>query len=173
MLDLLKAFSISEILIFIVLFALAVKGIIDFFDWAYGKLDNIFHKKYEDTNKDKEMEEELKKLNETIVSLVENYSNVGDRLSEINQNVININHKVEQLQNYNKEQDKQLNQMLSSDMHAIKSYIVDEYYKHKDSKEIEDMVMECIERRYEDYVKEKGNSYVEGLMKELRTFTRV
>jgi len=34
MLDLLKNYSLSEIVIFVVVLALAVKGVIDFYDWA-------------------------------------------------------------------------------------------------------------------------------------------
>ena len=42
--ELLNRFSITEIILFIVLFALAIKSIIDFFDWAHKRLKEKFDK---------------------------------------------------------------------------------------------------------------------------------
>jgi len=45
-LELLKHYSITEIFIFICVLAIAVKGTITFFDWAYARLRMIFDKEY-------------------------------------------------------------------------------------------------------------------------------
>ena len=61
MLDLLKNYSLSEITIFIVMLALAIRGVIDFYDWATKRI----RKPIDEENNKKEKEEELlKKLNQ-------------------------------------------------------------------------------------------------------------
>ncbi len=53
MTTLLEHFSLSEILIFTVFLALAIKSLVGFFDWAYTYLKRFFNKETKETN-DKE-----------------------------------------------------------------------------------------------------------------------
>ena len=50
MLDFLKNYSLTDIAIFIIMFAFAIKGLIDFYDWAKNRLNKTTDKKY--TNKE-------------------------------------------------------------------------------------------------------------------------
>lgn len=50
MLDLLKNYSLTDIIIFIVILALAIKGCINFIDWAKDRISKTSDKKY--TNKE-------------------------------------------------------------------------------------------------------------------------
>ena len=44
MLQLLQTYSIEDILIFIVILALAVKSVITFFDWVKERIQKVFNK---------------------------------------------------------------------------------------------------------------------------------
>ena len=46
MVELLLRYSLSDILMFIVILALAVKSLISFFDWAYDRLKKVFNKEH-------------------------------------------------------------------------------------------------------------------------------
>ena len=59
MVDLFQTFSISEILICIVLLALAIKGVISFVDWANERIKKIFNKEYEKIDNKKIIEKKL------------------------------------------------------------------------------------------------------------------
>ena len=48
--DLVEIYSTQEILLFLVIFASAVKGFVSFWDWGYARLKQMF-KKENDTNK--------------------------------------------------------------------------------------------------------------------------
>jgi hypothetical protein len=83
------------------------------------------------------------------------------------------------LQNINRFEEKidKLTQMvellLTSDRDNIKAYIVEKHhYFCYNRKWIDDYSMDCIEKKYETYKKENGNSYVGDLMKELRALPK-
>lgn len=66
--------------------------------------------------------------------------------------------------------ENRLDDLTSSDMHDIKCWIVDQYQKYfVEQGWIDAFHAETIERRYEDYRKEGGNSYIEELMFRLRS----
>lgn len=67
MLDLISKYSISEILTFIIIFALAVRGVITFYDWAKARIKKVF-------NKEKEQEGEMSKTIDIPVNIPLNQS---------------------------------------------------------------------------------------------------
>ena len=69
-----------------------------------------------------------------------------------------------------KDIDKKINMLQESDKVAIKSWIVTLYHKYKENpKELGAMQMDLLERRYEHYKDQGGNSYIDQLMEDLRT----
>lgn len=66
-------------------------------------------------------------------------------------------------------QDEKIQQLLDSDKNAIKAWIVREYHFFKEQQGwVDDFSMDTIERRFGNYEKEGGNSYVHSLIEELR-----
>ena len=61
MLDLLKNYSLTDIAIFVVMLAFAIKGIVDFYDWAKSRIRKT-------TNKEQSVEELHQKMLETLES---------------------------------------------------------------------------------------------------------
>ena len=96
-------------------------------------------------------------------------------ISNITNNTKKIN-KVNKQSNitYNRDLDMdKLNLLLDSDRDAIKAHIVEKHhYFCYTKKYIDDYSLDCLEKRYEHYVAENGNSYVEDLMEELRALPK-
>lgn len=62
--------------------------------------------------------------------------------------------------------------LTTSDMHDIKAWIVEQYHKFYNNQGwIDAFSAETIDRRYQDYLKEGGNSYVENLINQLHTLS--
>lgn len=145
MLELLATYSLTEIVIFLVTLALAIKGLITFWDWAVERLRKVFNKETEQEIKQKQTEERLFKGDKKMQKL-------EDSLNDIS---------------------KKLDILMSSDKDDIKSFIVREHhYFCYQKKWIDDYSLDCLERRFEHYKEEKGNSFAEDLMKELRALPK-
>ena len=66
MLNLLKNYSLTEIIVFIIMLALAVKGIIDFYDWAKKRIKEPIDNSYNKKQIGKKMLETLENHNQQI-----------------------------------------------------------------------------------------------------------
>lgn len=60
--------------------------------------------------------------------------------------------------------------LTNSDIHDIKAWIVEQYHKfYIEKKWIDVFHLETLDKRYEDYVEEGGNSYIAELVKRLHS----
>lgn len=66
MLQLLQTFSLSDILIFAVLFVLALKGSVEFMDWLSDRGFKFFKRRYQ---RPRQIEQSIKKMEKTIQAL--------------------------------------------------------------------------------------------------------
>ena len=111
-----------------------------------GKIDNLTvmmeETKQKDRDQDSMLETKMTELNTTM----------SDFRKDINANK------------------DQLDVLIASDKESIKSFIVSCYYQAKSDGYVNSHLMQIIEERYATYKKENGNSYVGGLMNELRAF---
>lgn len=145
MTTLLSSYSLVQIITFIVVFALAAKGVIDFVDWARGKIKALY-------TKEKTAEDEKKSETERI-------DNLENSIDKITDSVNTIGSKVDLL--------------LESDKDAIKAYITREHHYFCYQKGwVDDYSLDCLERRYDHYVEEHGNSFIEQLMNEVRALPK-
>lgn len=141
--ELLNHYSVQEIVVFLVIFAIAFKSVASFWDWLKNWLEGKFGKK-------------------------------------INP-VKDIEKKVTELFNIQEKQDIQMQKMhnaidvlLESDKDNIKSWIVEKHHHFcYEVGAIDYFSLESIERRYEHYRKEAGNSYVATLMDELKALPKI
>jgi hypothetical protein len=145
MLELLSTFSIAQIMIFIVLLAIAIKKVSDFIDWLQSKISK--------QNKKSQSEDEWKtKINTRLDSF-------DTTLDKIEGSVDKITDKV--------------NILMESDKDDIKAFITREHhYFCYQQKWIDDYSLDCIEHRYKHYKEENGNSFISGLMDELRALPK-
>ena len=145
MLDLFTKYSITDIIMFLVILAVAIKQCLDFFDWVRSKISNRDNKK------------------------IKKYENEKDLFAELEffkTEVINTQKALEKMQ-------KQIDLLIESDKDDIKAYITKEHHYFCYEKGwIDDYSLDCIEKRYGHYVEEKGNSFVKSLMIELRSLPK-
>lgn len=148
MLDLLTNYSIQDILIYSVFLAMAIKGIISFWDWGHERLRKVFKK---ETDKEQEIgsiQKQIEENNKQYEDLKNNQEILQETLSDLSDKV---------------------NLLVDSDKDDIKSFITREHhYFCYQKKWIDDYSLDCIERRYKHYKDEGGNSFIHELMEELR-----
>lgn len=153
MLDLLSKYSIQDILIFLVVLALAFKGIVSFIEWIFDKINKGYNKKYQ---KDKHEEN----INEQINNLV----------TEIKE----IKEEQQQITNQYNDLSKEIKLLILSDKDDIKAYITEKHhYFCYEQGWVDDYTLDCIERRYSHYQEEGGNSFIKDLMNELRELPKL
>ena len=73
MIDLLAAYSVEQILIFTILLALAIKGVISFFDWAHSRIHTKFssdHHLNENINKIYSLENKINNIASQVDLLI-------------------------------------------------------------------------------------------------------
>lgn len=69
-------------------------------------------------------------------------------------------------------EEQKLQDLTESDMHDIKAWIVEQYHKfYTNQGWIDAFSAETIDKRYADYIKEGGNSYIKNLIDQLHTLS--
>lgn len=147
--DLVEIYSAQEILLFLVIFASAVKGFVSFWDWGYSRLKQMFKK---ENDKEQEIDFIQTQFNEHI----KNYEIMQNTQNETLRILID-----------------KINLLIDSDKDSIKSFITERHHHFcYDKKWIDDYSLDCIEKRYKHYTDEGGNSFIHDLMKELRALPK-
>lgn len=135
-------YRLQDIVLFIVVLVLAVKEIITLVDWYKARI-----KKEYSSNKELLLEERLCRGAQKMNDLSTEQENIKKQLDQINSNV-------------------QL--LIESDKDDIKSWLTERYHYFKKLGKIDSYSLDCIEKRYEHYKDEKGNSFIASLMSEIR-----
>ena len=148
MIALLQHYSLSDILIFTVFLALAVKSLISFFDWAYVYIKKVFNIHHSKINQKQALERRLQKGSQVMTELKNNQQTTDEILKDLS---------------------AKIDLLINSDKDDIKSYITREhhYFCYKLGY-IDDFSLDCIEKRFKHYSDEGGNSFIENFMKDLR-----
>lgn len=148
---LLKEFDLNQILIFIVMAAAAIKGVISFFDWAKERVTQKVHSDDIPANLDKKMDKISEYYQKEIKHLKEEDAKLQQRLNDLI---------------------GKIDILLESDKDDIKAWITEQYYKFTKQGSIDSYSLDCIEKRYDHYKQENGNSFVKTLMEEIRTLPK-
>lgn len=135
MLELLASYSVGQILVFIVIFAFALKEFFNVFDFFKDKAKLWLTG-----------EQEKEKNSVSLQQLAEKMDKITERLELLTE----------------------------SDKDDIRGWIVEKrnyYVEHPDEK-IDNFIMDTIEKRYQHYRDEGGNSYISNMMEELRNMAK-
>lgn len=179
--ELLQNYSIEQIIIFIVVLAIAVKWCIDFFDWVKCKFDKIVKSK-EEEEQEKEHIDEIEHMHgedmEMLMKIQDTQNEAIDKLTKAVKEMLETN----KIQNQNIELNKEalntlkesVHLLLVSDKDDIKAWITEKhhYFVYK-LKYIDAYSLDCIEKRYAHYKDEGGNSFVADLMHDIRSLPKV
>lgn len=153
MIELLEQYSLSDILIFIVIFALAIKSLITFFDWAIERFQRVFNKEYSKLNKKKQFENKLNHNKKALDELQANQKIMEQALEDLS---------------------GKIDMLIESDRDDIKSFITREHHRFcYQVGWIDDFSLDCIEKRYKHYTDEGGNTFISGFMDELRALPKL
>lgn len=175
MLELLTAYEISDILIFIVILALAVKEFISFVDWVKKKIDSFKQEEILDQKEQDKIDSydaKLKANSDKILSLETRMSNLEKRLEETEQEFRTFLKQQNEINNNLQILMKKVNILLDSDKEDIKAYVTEKHHYYIHRRWIDDFTLECIEKRFQCYQEEEGNSFVENLVNDLRKLPR-
>ena len=149
MAELITNYSWSEIILFVIAFAAAIKGVVTFWDWGKDRLRKVYDKE--------DKIEEIKGL------IVENTKQMNEFSNIQSQTIDEIQHLKENITN-----------LTASDKDDIKAWITEKHHHFcYDIKYIDDYSLDCIEKRYAHYVDEGGNSFISKLMEEIRNLPKV
>lgn len=149
MAELITNYSWSEIILFVIAFAAAIKGVVTFWDWGKDRLRKVYDKE--------DKIEEIKSL------IVENTKQMNEFSNIQAQTIDEIQHLKENITN-----------LTASDKDDIKAWITEKHHHFcYDIKYIDDYSLDCIEKRYAHYVDEGGNSFISKLMEEIRNLPKI
>ena len=163
MLDLIAAFTIPQIISFIILLLLATKGIWDLKDFFVGKYNEKFNKDYLIKEKEKELEAHYTHCKEQHGETLALYNSLNKKMDDW------INQVGEKLVMF----EDQLKLLLESDRNDIKQSIVKDYHYFVEKQGwIDDFSLDTILLRYNDYKMEGGNTYVDTLVNELKNLPK-
>ena len=152
MLELLGTYSLTQIVTFIVLLAIAVKEGITLVIWFKDFFKTKFNDDIKNTVAKKKQNEQICKTKEDIQLLIQNQEKIFEEIKLFKQ---------------------QLEMIIESDKDDIKSWITEKHHFYcYERKWIDDYSMDCIEKRYGHYKDEGGNSFIEELMNELRSLPK-
>ena len=163
MVELLTTYDLKEILLFLVLLAAAFRAILSFLDWYREKrkkftLDEMKPEELEKKIK-QETENRQKEIKELELKREKDNQELRSQISGIATQVSNLSGKIDLL--------------IESDKDDIKAFITREYHYFCEQKGwIDDYSMDCIERRYNHYLEERGNSFIAQLMEAIRALPR-
>jgi len=175
MIDFFSRYTLQDIVTFVVLLALAIKGGIEFWDWAWKRLKHSVKKGEEVNNLKEELleriakgEQETRELLNKEAALREKQVAIRDKqMEELRETQICEGEKVNQLHS-----DVKL--LIDSDKDNIKAWITDKHhYFVMTLGEIDNFSLDCIEKRFQHYIDENGNSFVEDLMEDLRALPKI
>ena len=152
MLELLGTYSLTQIVTFIILLAIAVKEGITLVIWFKDFFKKKFNNDMKNTVATKERNEQICKIKEDMQTLIDSQEKIFKEIESFKQ---------------------QLEMIIESDKDDIKSWITEKHHFYcYERKWIDDYSMDCIEKRYGHYKDEGGNSFIEELMNELRNLPK-
>ena len=145
LIDLLTQFTPWQIILFIILLAVAIKEVSDFVDWFKQKVNKRDESLKTDYEVKQENEERLDRLETNMNKLTENVDNMTGKIDVL----------------------------ITSDRDAIKAFITKEHHHFCYEKGwIDDYSLDCLEHRFQHYQEEHGTSFIENLMNELRALPK-
>lgn len=173
--ELFTTYSVGDIILFIIALAAAIKGFFTFWDWGYERLKKYFGKKQTEEAFDNTVLTELSKIISQMETIraghTEDKAEIVDQIKQVN-----VQHSLDRQELIKKieETKETINVLLASDKDDIKSWITEKHHYYcYEKKMIDDYSLDCIEKRYQHYLDEGGNSYVATLMHEIRSLPKV
>ena len=144
----LKDFPISEILLCIIGVLVLVKWIIEYFDWGHKRTKDKYDQEAKRNKDIQDINEKLNQNSEDIKMLIEMQKQQNEKIEQ---------------------QNLRIELLIDSDKDDIKAFITEKYHYFVEVRGwIDDYSLDCLERRFQHYKDENGNSFVADLMSEIK-----
>lgn len=178
---LLSQFSIEGIIITLIMFLAAVKVVGELLNWCYEKIKQHFNWKTQEDNRHSE--------------LMENFNELKVRNKQNEEENLRRDKLIEKISNQLDEQDRKTADMVKTltaqtneltnlkdrvqtltdrVQDSTKAYIIDKHHHFVyQVKAIDDMSLQELERRFVYYKAAGGNTFIDGLMEEVRDLPKV
>ena len=144
----LKDFPISEILLCIIGVLVLIKWIIEYFDWGHKRTKDKYDQEAKRNKDIEDINEKLNQNSEDIKMLIEMQKQQNEKIEQ---------------------QNLRIELLIDSDKDDIKAFITEKYHYFVEVKGwIDDYSLDCLERRFQHYKDENGNSFVADLMSEIK-----
>lgn len=178
---LLSQFSIEGIIITLVMFLAAVKVVGELLNWCYEKIKQHFNWKTQEDNRHSELMENFNELkvrnkqneeeNLRRDKLIEKISNQLDEQDRKTADMVKtLTAQTNELSNL-KDRVQTLTDRVQD---STKAYIIDKHHHFVyQVKAIDDMSLQELERRFVYYKAAGGNTFIDGLMEEVRDLPKV
>lgn len=173
--ELLTKYTLTEIILFVFALATALKGFFMLWDFFYDRIKKHFKKETDKEQEKTDLTQQLADISTQIESIREGHKEDKAEILEQVKN-INIQHTLDRQELIKKidETKTTISVLLASDKDDIKSWITEKHhYFCYEKKVIDDYSLDCIEKRYQHYLDEGGNSYIATLMNEIRALPKV
>lgn len=115
------------------------------------KHDDEIAERIRENHSEEEFKNQMKELAEDFKEMKNNMTTMHTQIMEMKSDIYN-----------------NLNMMIESDKESNRLSIVSTYYSAMEKGYIEVYLLQALEYRYERYLEENGDSFIENLMKELR-----
>lgn len=157
-------YSAQEILLFSVLLFFAIKQLSEARDWIQKEAHSWVNKDDAIAKLERKAAEERDLINKKLDVALQERELYIKRMDERN----------DFLQKEIEAANENIKLLLESDRDDIKAWITREHnYFCNKLGEIDTYSLDCINRRYQHYVKENGNSFIEDLMNEIKALPKV
>lgn len=151
MIELLTNYSLGQILVFVVITAIALKEAVTFFDWLHDKARKQVQKEQQPQNISEKFKTVLKQKEEEL-------SNITSQMNEMQASINTISDKLQML--------------VASDRDAIKAWLTAQHHHFMDKGAIDYYSFDCISRRYQHYKEEGGNTFIDDLMEDINNLPK-
>ena len=143
-------------------------------------LEDMVQRRIKKEEEDKEEEEQfihisttLNKLSDDIEKLSVRMDDINNRLGNSEDFVSNTDKMITYIQRELDAQKRNTELLIDSDRENIKSLLLSNYYRWTKRGKIDLYTLNTLEEKFKKYKKENGNTFVEDLMKQMRSLPKV
>ena len=143
-------------------------------------LEDMVQRRIKKEEEDKEEEEQfvhisttLNKLSDDIEKLSVRMDDINNRLGNSEDFVSNTDKMITYIQRELDVQKRNTELLIDSDRENIKSLLLSNYYRWTKIGKIDLYTLNTLEEKFKKYKKENGNTFVEDLMKQMRSLPKV
>lgn len=178
---LLSQLSIEGIIIVIVLFAVAVKFLGELFEYLYNKLKKYFDIKDAKEEQHAEIMNKLNSLEERSVRQEERSNHRQEQVDKMSKQLDEQDRKSAELKHALENQTKEISSLKSQigtlterTQDSTRAYLIDKHHHFcYQIHGIDDMSLQDMERRFMYYKAAGGDTFIDGLMDEVRALPRL